>query len=343
MWPFKKKNSVESIVSELTKIIDKNSNPNINALNEIIRDIEVLRLNSKNFGHHIAKELHKKLIDQDISPMEPQNHNIVSKPTTQKDMESSWFLYWCKEIKVAPIYHRKLWEHAFILQVLYENNLIKSDVKGIGFGCGQEPLPSYFASKNIKVIASDLDPKNDAARAWIETDQHSASKEIFFFPDLVDRSTFDSNVEHRFIDMNNIPNLGEKFDFCWSVCAMEHLGSIKKGLNFVENSLSILKPGGIAIHTTEFNYLYDDKTIDNWGSVLFRKKDFMALSDRLKKSGHTLIGPDFDTGNGVLDMFIDVPPFGDKDKYFNRETLAHLKVDIDGFPATCFGLIIRKK
>ena len=321
--------------------------PNINDLWLALKDVDVLRLNVKNFGYHIAREMQPLLASIDYSS-EPRIHGLVSKPTTQIDVESTWFRYWCNEIKAAPIYHRKLWEFAFLLQGLHENGVLHEGKEGIGFGCGQEPLASYFASRKMKVVVTDLAPEKVAGLGWAETGQHASALEQAYYPDIVSREVFDQHVQHRYVDMNDVPNFGREFDFCWSVCALEHLGSIKNGLDFIRNSLSVLRPGGIAIHTTEFNYLSKDKTIDNWPTVLFLREHFEELATLLSKQGHTMLGPDFNTGNGVLDRFIDVPPYAmgegwlSRDQWSDANQAGHLKLSIDGFPCTCFGIIIKK-
>jgi 2-polyprenyl-3-methyl-5-hydroxy-6-metoxy-1,4-benzoquinol methylase len=65
---------------------------------------------------------------------------------------------------------------------------------------------------------------------------------------------FKARVSYRTLDMNFIPDdLHGKFDFVWSTCSVEHVGSILLGQRFIINTLNLLKPGGIAIHTVEFN------------------------------------------------------------------------------------------
>ncbi len=310
-------------------------------------DIHILRLNVKNFGYQLARELAPGLSLIDTSG-EPAVRNLISKPTTQADVESTWFAHWCKELQAAPIYHRKLWEFAFALQTLFDAGLLRAGTRGIGFGCGEEPLASYFARQGMDVTVSDLDIDKVAGMGWIETGQHAKSIELAFHPHIVTRELFDRHVRHAFVDMNDIPRFREKFDFCWSICALEHLGSIEKGLTFIENSLDALKPGGLAIHTTEFNYLEGHGTVDNWPTVLFQRKHFEALRDRLARRGHTLLGPDFDVGSGPIDRFIDVPPYSIGQGWLNKETWgsvnqgAHLKLSVGGYPCTCYGLLVRK-
>ena len=167
------------------------------------------------------------------------------------------------------------------------------------------------------------------------------SLEKIWHPGLCTRALFDKNVSLQYVDMNAIPDhLEGKYDFCWSACALEHLGSIKNGLQFIENSLKTLVPGGLSIHTTEFNYLEDEETIDNYGTVLFRKQDFEGLYARLMAASHEVAVLDFNVGSDFLDRFIDLPPYDSKIYAHTQD--AHLKLLIDGFASTSFGLIIRK-
>jgi hypothetical protein len=334
---------VAAIVRELTRLTRPNGHPNINELWAGLKDIDILRLNTKNFGFELARRAVATVLPTVDYSQEPRRHGLVSKPTTQADIESPWFSYWCSQLKAAPFYHRKLWEYAFVLQALFEHDLLRAGTRGLGFGCGREPLASYFASRKMDALTTDLSPEEVAGRGWAETGQHASSREAAFFPDIVSRELFDRHVEHSVMDMNAIPSVPEPFDFCWSICSLEHLGSIQKGSDFVVNSLSTLKPGGLAIHTTEYNYLSADETLDNWPTVLFLRRHFEALKTRLEEEGHQLLGPDFDIGSGALDRFIDVPPYGELlNLARGTDQASHLKLAIDGFACTCFGLIVRK-
>lgn len=312
------------------------------------------RLNIKNMGYALAQQ-YAKVFAGIPTKDQPKNIGLVSKPTTQSDVESPWFVHWCQELKCAPLYHRKLWEFAFVLQALFEHGLLKPGAKGMGFGCGDEPLPSYFASKGVSALVTDLAPEKVQSMGWAETGQHAHSLDLAFKKNLTTKDAFKKHVSHQFVDMNAIPKMDTAFDFCWSICALEHLGSIQKGLDFIENSLSVLKPGGLAVHTTEYNYLETEKTIDNWPTVLFLRKHFEDIAKRLQAKGHIVFGPCFDAGNGILDGFIDVPPYPHSmndqmqalyatDKGSDpKVALPHLKLAVDGFACTCYGLIVQKK
>ncbi|MBN8966457.1 MAG: methyltransferase domain-containing protein, partial [Rhizobiales bacterium] len=221
--------------------------------------------------------------------------------------------------------------------------------KGLAFACGEEPIPSYLASRGLRIVATDLAPDKVAGLGWAETGQHASTLDKLFYPKLVDRDAFDRLITLQYVDMNSIPDSLTGFDFCWSICSLEHLGSIKLGLDFIENSLRTLRPGGLAIHTTEFNILDKGDTVDNWPTVLFQRRHFEQIADRLRAQGHWVAPLDFDFGDGPIDNFIDVPPY-DWDRLFahgqlraQKENPAHLKLVVDGFPVTCFGIVVRKK
>ncbi len=55
-----------------------------------------------------------------------------------------------------------------------------------------------------------------------------------------------------------------------------------------------LKPGGLAVHTTEFNFLDEEHTIDNWPTVLYQRAHFERLAEALRADGHRVAPLDFD-------------------------------------------------
>jgi hypothetical protein len=129
--------SFQKIFREIVKGL--RGEPDMRDLYVAMRDLGIMRLNVKHYGYHLARQLEGKLLGVDCSN-EPRQHDLVSKATTQDDMESAWFAYWCKQLKIAPIYHRKIWEYAFVLQCLYDHKLLGPDVNAMGFGCGEEPI-----------------------------------------------------------------------------------------------------------------------------------------------------------------------------------------------------------
>jgi hypothetical protein len=152
---------------------------------------------------------------------------------------------------------------------------------------------------------------------------------------ICDHAVFLQQAQFRFVDMNDIPADLTGFNFCWSACSLEHLGSIQKGIDFIKNSLHCLQPGGVAVHTTEFNLSSEVATLDNNDTVIFRKKDILRLIGELEGEGHHVAPVTFNAGGLVEDNFVDVPPY--YEHYF------HLKLLLDGYVTTSIGLIIKKR
>lgn len=263
----------------------------------------------------------------------PSLTNPVSQACTQSQMEEDSYIYWCWQIFEEPRKHRKQWEFCYILQAAARYGMMAPGMRGLGFGVGGEPLAALFASRHIAILATDLAAEEAQQQGWVDTAQHAANKEALNDRGICPADRFGKLVDFRFMNMNAIEADVRDFDFCWSACALEHLGSIEMGLEFIRNSLDCLKPGGVAIHTTELNCSSNHATLDNASTVLFRKRDFIALAERLTAEGHEVV-LNFDTGDLPLDKHIDMPPFSQDN---------HLKLQIAKWVTTSFGIVIRKR
>ena len=257
----------------------------------------------------------------------------VSQACTASQFDEPAYRYWCEQIAEYPRFHRKQWEFCYILQALARNGMLAPGMRGLGFGVGGEPLAALMASRGVSVMATDLAPDRAAKLGWVATSQHAANRDALNERNLCDPDRFTSLVEFRFMDMNSIDSdLSGNFDFCWSACALEHLGSIKKGLQFIKNSIDCLRPGGVAVHTTELNCSSNEATLDNTSTVLFRRSDFEALGRELSAAGHELIF-NFELGDQALDKHVDMPPYSADQ---------HLKLQIECWVTTSFGVIVRR-
>ena len=105
------------------------------------------------------------------------------------------------------------------------------------------------------------------------------------------------------------------------------------GLDFVTHSLDTLHPGGVAIHTTEFNVTSNDETVEDGPVVLYRRRDLEGLVAKLETAGHEVAALDLEPGTGLLDEYADVPPFLDG---------PHIRLALRGHVTTSVALVIRK-
>lgn len=273
-------------------------------------------------------ELEDLIVSRKASLVEP-----ISQMCTASQMREKMYWKLCRRLGEEPKLHRKQWEFIYIIRSLWYHGALRPGARGLGFGVGVEPLPSMFASDGCEIVATDLHEQDNRARAWSKTQQLGASLEQIFHARLCDEETFRKNVSFRPVDMNAIPEDLTGFDFTWSSCAYEHLGSIEAGLAFFENSLKCLAPGGLAVHTTELNLTSNDGTLDRGNTVIFRRRDFEELARRLIAQGHEVFPITFDSGTEELDRVIDLPPYASD---------PHLKLALMRWVSTSFGMTVRK-
>ena len=117
---------------------------------------------------------------------------------------------------------------------------------GLGFGVGHEPLPALFASLGCTHCRYRSGPGRCDQGRVARDGQHADGLAALERPEICAPATFRERVSFEVVDMNDIPaHLRDRFDFCWSACCLEHLGSLAHGLRFIENSLNTLKIGGV--------------------------------------------------------------------------------------------------
>lgn len=255
----------------------------------------------------------------------------ISQACTSSQLNSPEADYWFSRIGLSSRRHRKDWEWLYISQALAWNGMLAPGRRGLGFGVGTEPLTDLFTSFGCHILATDLDFESAKAAGWADTNQH-ASQSSQLYRGYSSEADFGARVSYRVVDMNNIPADLQDFDFTWSSCCLEHLGSLDHGLHFIENSLKTLRPGGIAVHTTEFNCSSNDDTLSTGWCVVYRKQDIERLAKHLQKLNFH-IDLNFNLGDQPDDQFVDMPPYKHD---------PHLKMQLEKYAITSFGLIIRK-
>lgn len=259
-----------------------------------------------------------------------------------QDWASTWLPYWADRIGMQPAYHRKLWEFAYIAQVLSEAGVMCAGIQGLGFGCGKEPLASLFAHAGCEVLATDLEAVDSRAKGWSEGEQHADSLESIWMPALCSREEARARLRFRPVDMNAVPaDLHGKFDFCWSSCALEHLGSIEQGLEFMRASAQCLRPGGIGVHTTELK-LDTGQTLETGVTVLFQLRHFEELARRLAQDGVEMRPVSVRQGDPFMDGYVDVPPYPDPAKVGSTLSVLHLRLLIGAHQSTSIGIAMRR-
>ena len=265
---------------------------------------------------------------------------LVSQLCTYASLTSPELESWAKRLRPMwdpdgrdpkpRLVHRKMWEWLFIAQVLFERGMLVPGRRGLGFGVGREPLVALFAAQGCQLLATDLHPAEASAAGWTDSGaEYSGGLEGLNEHRLCQVDEFGRRVAYRHLDMNLLPeDLGE-FDFTWSSCAFEHLGSLQAGLDFVVDQMRFVRPGGVAVHTTEFNLSPGERTVGEGSTVLYRRRDVEGLARRLRRLGYR-IEVDLRPGEAPQDRHVDAPPFSD----------IHLRTTLGEFVTTSLALVV---
>jgi len=162
--------------------------------------------------------------------------------------------------------HRKLWEFSYIAQaLLHERHLLD-----LAHAVGDSPLArSRSRSLRVygaKIVATDLPPDAAPERTGYRpanTPRPWSTKSTATRPEDLFRSGF------RFaLSICETSRRPRTFDFIWSSCALEHLGSLD-----VANTSLMIPCAGQAprrgVHTTEYNTSLSTVTVRGGRDVLY--------------------------------------------------------------------------
>ena len=178
------------------------------------------------------------------------------------------------ELREIPRFHRKQWEFVQIFRALRDAGVLAPDRIGLSMGAGRERVLYAIASHVAKLTVTDLYrsgttwdcAETDDPEAWVKSDMP--------IPCDPDRIAVDT------MDMTSLRFPEGTFDFCYSSCAIEHIGGREAFLRHLNEVARVLRPGGVYVFTTEMAYQHD--TCENPGNYLFSPgylSDLIADSD----------------------------------------------------------------
>ncbi len=254
------------------------------------------------------------------------------------------FLRWCRMIESwdgepgGRQYNRKLWEWAFIAEAISRAGLLNDRASAVGFGVGNEPMPALLASHGVEVLATDQGL--DSGSNWATTGELMGGLAGLSRPTMLPDAQLAERVHLREVDMNAVPDDIGTFDIAWSSCVIEHLGSPSRGMDFVLESCALLRPGGIAVHTTEFELTLKSETMDYGHCAVYRIPDLLDLEARLADVGCEATFNFSVSMDTPADRWISLVHKGLAN---DLPDVAHLKLALGDSISTSYGLLIRKK
>ncbi|HJQ38559.1 MAG TPA: class I SAM-dependent methyltransferase [Thermoanaerobaculia bacterium] len=228
--------------------------------------------------------------------------------------------------------HRKVWEWVYIVRVLELAGLLHPGKRGLGFGVGTEPLASAFAARGCFITATDV-PSGESSEVWAASGQHASALSALNELGLCPPEQFAQRVEFQPLDMTRLPRFDGRYDFVWSSCVIEHVGGSEATARFLLDSMAALKPGGVAVHTTELCLVDVREPIECPGTTVFTRAWLTEMKARLEEAGHAVSPLNFDLGREPQDATIEWPPY---------PFVMPLKIALDnGVLTTSFGLTVR--
>jgi hypothetical protein len=254
---------------------------------------------------------------------EPSSPNLQSEIVSERRFLEPEFFYWMYLLKENPKLHSKQFQFYAIMDRAFsiKKGSGSQSITAIGFGVGKEPIPSALVSLGYKVVATDYFEGN-IAKEWRSTGQQLEKLLDLNQRKIVSNETFLDCCTLLNIDMNSIPSsLHESFDFVWSSCALGHIGSYKKGLDFVLNSLKLLKPGGWAVHTTEIDKSNSTERFESPNLNFYKLSDLEEALDNAERLGFTPLRIKEKSWDGISEKYIMSEPWEDK---------PHIRIEIFG-------------
>lgn len=141
--------------------------------------------------------------------------------------------------------HRKLWEFAAGVEALERGGALHDGAVGLSTGAGHEPVLYYLANRCRWLIATDIYGEGDFVRG-------EAGIQMLVDPDLFAPYAY----RRRRLSACHMNALDLHFDdgeldFVVSFGSIEHFGGPDAALRALRETARVLRPGGVALITTE--------------------------------------------------------------------------------------------
>ena len=142
------------------------------------------------------------------------------------------------------VFHRKIWEFNQALYGLRTLRRLAPEATALGIGCGHEELMYFLANRIRRVIATDL-----YEGVWIggESDADVLAHPAKYAP----FKYREDHLEVRRMDALALAAGDASVDFVFCLSSIEHFGRLRDKLTSLREMYRILKPGGVAVLTTE--------------------------------------------------------------------------------------------
>lgn len=238
------------------------------------------------------------LIEEADSVRSPTEDPPLNKICDRRDWEHPAWRQALEDLGYLPDparLHRKEWEFAQGVYGLRKLRCLSPDAVALGLGAGTEPIIFFLAGRLRRVVATDL-YAGDFSR-------HEADPRMLRDPEAFAPFSYHRDrLEVRRMDATAIDYAPESFDVVFSFSSFEHFGSRRAQRACLAAIHRALRPGGVAVLTTEV-------ILNAWGrhGDYFRRAEL--LDDLIPGAGLRLAGGDFRfaTSRATLEGLIRLP------------------------------------
>lgn len=141
-------------------------------------------------------------------------------------------------------FHRKIWEFNQALYGLRTLRRLAPDSTALGIGCGHEELMYFLANRIARVVATDL---YEGSYLGGESDA-----DVLEHPEKYAPFNYRTGrLEVRRMNGLSLDVADASFDIVFCLSSIEHFGRTGDKLRALMEMFRVLKPGGVAVVTTE--------------------------------------------------------------------------------------------
>ena len=141
-------------------------------------------------------------------------------------------------------FHRKIWEFNQALYGLRTLGRLAPESTALGIGCGHEELMYFLANRIARVVATDLyEGSYLGGESEADVLEHPEKYAPFNYRT--------AHLEVRRMNGLSLDAPDASFDFVFCLSSIEHFGRRRDKLQALVEMFRVLKPGGVAVVTTE--------------------------------------------------------------------------------------------
>lgn len=171
------------------------------------------------------------------------------------------------------------WRKVYTLQVLRRYGMLEQGARGLGFEPSPSGVPAALAALQTGVVAAF------PARPGPPLDIGKLKRDLGTRAPC-SKAVFDESVEARVDSWRRIPEDLVNFDFLWSSRANEQLYSVAAAAQFVEDAMTCLRPGGLAVHTMSYDLAPGGRSTPSSERILLQQGDVERIALLLVSRGH---------------------------------------------------------